>query len=160
MKAQSVRIAIIGTFLSLTLSAGIGTSNLAQAHGGATGVVKERMEVMKNIGDRMKEVGAMIKGKTTFEAGKIAVHAENIGKASPSITELFPEDSLHKPSEALPSIWKEWDQFAALTTKLTEETKKLAIVAQTGERRAITMQFAKVGKVCSGCHTDYRKKKD
>lgn len=160
MKPQLKRVAVFGTALSVLLLSGLGLSKFAQAHGSATGIVKERMDMMQGIGDKMKEVGAMIKGQTSFDSYEISRHAKRISEHSPSITKLFPEGSLDKPSEALPSIWKEWDEFSALTTKLTTEAEKLDQIAQTGERRAITMQFAKVGKVCTGCHTDYRKKKD
>lgn len=130
------------------------------AHGGATGVVKERMDMMKNVGDSMKQVGAMIKGQADFDSMIIAEHAGTISDAGPHIPKLFPHDSLHKPSEALPTIWEEWDQFSALSVKLTDEAKKLQETAQGGDKRAITRQFAKLGKVCSGCHTDYRKKQE
>jgi cytochrome c556 len=130
------------------------------SHGGATGVVKERMELMKEVGDNMKQVGAMVKGQAPFDSMTIAKNAKSISDAGPHITKLFPNDSLHKPSEALPAIWEEWDQFSALSDKLSNEANKLQEVAQGGDKRAITMQFAKLGKVCSGCHTDYRKKEE
>lgn len=146
--------------LSALLITGSLLSGTVMAHGGATGVVKERMELMKEVGDNMKQVGAMVKGKTDFDALAIANHAKTISEAAPHIPDLFPHDSLHKPSEALPSIWKEWDQFSALTVRLSDEAKKLQETAQGGDKRAISTQFAKLGKVCSSCHTDYRKKED
>lgn len=130
------------------------------AHGEATGVVKERMEMMKGVGDNMKQVGAMIKGQVAFDSIVIANNAQAISDAAPQIPELFPNDSLHKPTEALPAIWEEWEQFSALSVKLSDEAKKLQETARGGDKRAITRQFAKLGKVCSSCHTDYRKKEE
>ena len=158
MSKQLNHITLLGTVLSVSLITGIALSGGVMAHGGAKGIVKERMTVMKNIGKEMKKAGAMIKGKEAFDPKKIGTYAKTISKTSPGIPDLFPQHSLQKPTEALPAIWEGWDQFSALSLKLTEESSKLHDVAQNGERRAIAMQFAKVGKVCSSCHTDYRKK--
>lgn len=130
------------------------------AHKGATGVVKDRMTVMSSVGKDMKKIGAMIKGEEPFDAVAIAGHAESIQSMTPDLLEMFPEDSIFGPSEALPVIWENWDEFSALFNRMTEEVGKLQKVSSTEDRRAITMQFAKVGKVCSSCHTDYRKKKE
>lgn len=142
------------------LFAGALLTGVVVAHGGATGVVKERMEMMKDVGDNMKQVGAMIKGQAAFDSMVIAKHAQVISDAAPQIPELFPSDSLHKPTEALPAIWEEWDQFSTLSVKLGDEAKKLQETAQGRDKRAISRQFAKLGKVCSSCHTDYRKKEE
>ena len=155
---MNIRILTITAFSLLSL--GTLTTSLVQAHSGATGVVKERMTVMSNIGKNMKKMAAMVKGKETFDAAKMAQHAQSIADVAPEVNELFPKDSIYGPSEALPAIWEEWDDFASLNQRLTEETTKLQEIAKSGDRRAITMQFAKVGKVCSSCHTDYRKKQE
>ena len=149
-----------GAAVSASIITGILFSGVVIAHGGATGIIKERMTMMKDIGDNMKQVGAMIKGKETFDSTKIANHAMTISEVSPKIFDLFPKDSLNKPTEALPAIWDEWDNFSALTLKLTDEAIKLQDTAQNGDKRAITMQFVKLGKVCSSCHTNYRKKQE
>ena len=139
---------------------GLSFTGFVGAHGGATGVVKERMELMKSLGDRMKEMGAMMKGKVAFSSEVIAANASEIQQVSPEILRLFPEGSLKKPSEALPRVWEEWDRFNEMTDRLTGEAGKLNDVAITGTRREIMIQFTKVGKTCSSCHTDFRKKKE
>jgi cytochrome c556 len=129
------------------------------AHGGATGVIKERMELMKSLGDRMKEMGAMVKGKAPFDAAAMADSARKIQQTAPEIAHLFPEGSLHKLSKALPAVWKEREKFNELTERLIQEAGNLNDVAMTGDRRSMMIQFTKVGKTCSSCHTDFRKKK-
>ena len=128
------------------------------AHGGATGVVKERMDLMKSMGDQMKTMGEMMKGKRAFDAAAIANSALDISRVAPEINHLFPQGSLHKPSEALPRIWQERDQFDELTRNMIKEADKLSNLASTGERRSILIQFTRLGKTCSSCHTDFRKK--
>ena len=154
--SKSVLFVISTTVLVL----GLAFSGFVGAHGGATGVVKERMELMKLLGDRMKEMGAMVKGKLAFKSEIIAANAREIQKAAPDIIRLFPKGSLKKPTEALPRIWEEWDRFNEMTDHLTREAGKLNDVAIAGTRREIMVQFTKVGKTCSSCHTDFRKKKE
>ena len=145
-----------------TLSAVIAVSATTAvfAHGGAMGIVKERMDLMSAIGKNMKSVGAMVKGEIKFDPAAIETSAKSIAEHSTKINALFPKGSLDKPTEALPSIWEDWDRFTQLNKELETEANKLAEVAISGDKRAVMMQFAKTGKVCSTCHTDFRIKKD
>lgn len=147
-----------GTRLLLVCT-GVLLAGTVIAHGGATGIVKERMDMMKHAGDNMKQVSDMIKGKTAFDTTLIARNAGTIMDTAAKIPDMFPTHSLHEPSEALPAIWQEWDKFSALSVRLGDEAKKLQVTAQGGDRQAITRQFARLGKACSACHTDFRKKK-
>jgi len=130
------------------------------AHGGAMGVVKERMDLMSAIGKNMKSVASMVKGDAKFDPTAIEASAKSMAEHSTKINDLFPKGSLEKPTEALPSIWEDWGRFAQLSKDLETETNKLAEIATSGDKRAIMMQFAQTGKVCSTCHTNFRIKKD
>ena len=77
---------------------------LALAHEGATGVVKERMDLMERQKDDMKLIGDMAKGKTPFDAAKAAEAARDISVTAKKIHELFPKGSEGGESEALPAI--------------------------------------------------------
>lgn len=134
-------------------------STCLMAHKGAIGVVMERMDLMDKIGDDMKGMKAMVQRKQAFDATKVARHAESIRLASTHIKNVFPEGSLKHPSEALPSIWKDWNKFSSLVDKLSVESEKLTEIAKSQDQRAVMKQFAKVGKTCRNCHTDFRKKK-
>lgn len=144
--------------MPVLLLSGLFIFSEVSAHGGATGVVKERMELMKSMGDRMKKIAAMVKGKETFDAAWIAVSAQEIKQAAPEIAHLFPEGSLHKPSEALPRIWQERGRFDEMTEQMILEAGKLSDLATAGDRRSIMLQFTRLGKTCSACHTDFREK--
>ena len=135
-------------------------SVVAHGHGGATGIVKERMDSMKEMGDAMKVMGDMVKGKRDFERSAFQQGAKTVTKHSPDIAKLFPEGSGGGVSEALPKLWLEWDQFKSLADKTTQEAHKLGELSDNGaDRRALTKQFVTLGKSCKSCHTDYRKKK-
>lgn len=60
----------------LTLLACALSATLALAHEGATGVVKERQDLMDSQKDAMKVIGDMAKGKTPFDAAA-AIKAAN-----------------------------------------------------------------------------------
>mgnify|MGYP006189648243 CR=1 FL=1 len=104
------------------------------AHGGATGIVKERMDFMGSLGKAMKQLTAMMRGKTEYnedEVRKIAVKIQNHG--GDAMTKLFPKDSIDGPSEALPNIWQKWDQFEAYASRL--KTYGLALEMAAGNDR-------------------------
>ena len=143
-------------FLAVSfLFAGIAT--YAGAHEGATGVVKERMDLMKRQQRDMKLIGEMAKGKTAFDAAKAAEAARDIGVTSAKIPDLFPEGSDGHPSEALPSVWQEWDRF----TKNAEELKRAAGALEQALTRGQDWKAAlqTVTDGCKSCHQDFRAKK-
>jgi cytochrome c556 len=90
------------------------------AHSGATGVVKERMELMGSIGDATKALSEMMKGSVEYDAAKVKSLAKTIeGHGGETMTVLFPKDSLDHPSEALPAIWTDWERFAEIADQLS-----------------------------------------
>ena len=84
---------------AVVLSAAV-ASGVVLAHGGATGVVKERMELMKDMKGAMKSLSEMFSGEATYDAAQVREAAAVLEAASgESMTRLFPEGSLHMPSE-------------------------------------------------------------
>ena len=130
------------------------------AHGKATGIVKERMVLMKKIGKQMRSINIMAKGKRPFNAEKISRHAEIIQRSSSKIPALFPEGSLQKPTEALPIIWTQWDRFLEETARLERAAAALKKLAEQGDKSATLAQFSKLGNTCSGCHETFRLEDD
>ncbi|MCW8891020.1 MAG: cytochrome c [Sedimenticola sp.] len=126
------------------------------AHGKATGIVKQRMELMKKIEKQMRSISIMEKGKLPYDATRISQHAEMIRRSSSKIPALFPEGSLHKPTEALPVIWEQWDQFLDETNLLEQEAAELQALATEGDKQAVLEQFNKLEKSCSRCHEIFR----
>jgi len=130
---------------------------MAFAHSGATGVVLERMEAMKDIAAQMKRIGAMIKGTREYDAALAASAAELIVEHAETMPSLFPEGSIEGPSEARPSIWADWSGFTRSADDLAAAASALSQAAHgASEPAGITPHFAAVGKTCSACHQDYR----
>lgn len=103
----------------------------ALAHSGATGVVKERMEGMKAMGDATKTIGDMFSGEASYDAAAVRDAAETIrGHAGSAMTELFPEGSNAVPSEAKDDIWKEWETFAVMAHQLEVMAEALGRAAE------------------------------
>lgn len=109
--------ALAGAFLvlSLTLAAPV-----VLAHVGATGVVKERMMAMEALGDALKAISEMMRGKRAYDAAAVARHADEITRlGGDAMTKLFPEGSIEGPSEARPTVWRDWDDFTQLADQLS-----------------------------------------
>lgn len=105
----------------------------AIAHSGATGVVKERMMAMGAMGKAMKSLSGMMRGDSTYDAETVrngaAVLQSHSGEA---LTKLFPKDSISGPSEALPAIWSDWQEFENLSDKLGRYAEALGRAADKG----------------------------
>ena len=105
----------------------------APAHSGATGVMKERMDAMGEMGDEMKRLAPMMRGQTDYDPVVVRSAADTIiGHAGTQMTELFPEGSNGEPSEALDAIWEDWEEFAALAEALRNSAEGMKLAADNG----------------------------
>ena len=160
MKLEVFNAAIIAAFFAVATAS-------AFAHDGATGVVKERMELMENLGKTMKSFSRIIKGRDKYEAEKLVDIARQLKlHGGFSLTKLFPDASLMKPSNATPAIWQDWYNFLSLAETLSSEAAHLekdllSNSRTTGQENsaAIKQSFKKIARTCSSCHRDFRKKK-
>lgn len=143
----------------------------AAAHSGATGIVKERMDAMKDIGRATKVVAAMFQGKQPYDAATVQTAADVIaGLAGEAMTDKFPAGSTDHPSEALPEIWRDWKQFERLAMSLRREAEQVSALAANGPAGfgktepfenaadapagpAATRMLA----TCKACHRQFRK---
>lgn len=137
-----------------------GVSAAALAHKEATGIVKTRMDAMTVISQQMKVLGAMVRGKSDFDAPTAVDAAKMIANHAGEIPDLFPQGSIEGPSEALPAIWVDWTQFEQSARKLMREASTLASVASTAVNgKVITEPFAAMAASCKSCHERFRLKK-
>ncbi|WP_165814755.1 cytochrome c [Labrenzia sp. 011] len=146
----------IGVFVVAVLAGAGG----AFAHGGATGIVKERMDAMSEIGGKMKAVGRMLKGGS-YDPG-VAVEAGNViaGHGGKALTDLFPEGSLQPQSEASPAIWSNWTTFRQYAGDLKSSALVLKTMAEQGaDRQALAGAFGDLAGTCKACHQEFRVRK-
>ena len=146
---------------ALVVVAGLAAAGGAFAHGGATGIVKERMDAMTEISKNVKVVGQMLKGTAAYNPEEIERAAKAIaGHAGDAMTNLFPEGSLKSPSEASPEIWTGWPEFSDYAGRLQSSAQALeGLAAQGAEQKAVAAAFGKVAATCKTCHEAFRIKK-
>jgi cytochrome c556 len=132
---------------------------LALAHEGATGVVKERMDLMDTQKDAMKVIGAMAKGQVPFDAAKAAAAAQEIETTAAKIPELFPEGTSGGHSEAKPEVWTQWDKFTGDAEGLEGAASDL-VTALQAEAPDWKAKFKGVIDACKTCHKTFRMEDD
>ncbi len=145
---------LAGAVLAISMTASIA----AIAHEGATGVIKERMDGMKTIGQQVKIMVPMMKGTLPYDPAKVAESASIIkNHAGENFTSLFPEGSHSKPSEALDDVWTDWSKFCDLATELETSANALRTVAvNNGSEDAFKGALGSVLRTCKSCHTNFR----
>ncbi len=169
----------LGAALGVALGlAAVSTS--ISAHDGATGVVKERMGSMANLGSAMKGIKANLQASTKEQNEGLLLAATMIMEHSGgNLNKLFPKGSTDAPSRALPSIWENKAQFDAISNRLNDASLALALNASKalgkdasglregliGERgeiisslsdQAVPVIFKTIAGTCGACHQTYR----
>lgn len=105
----------------------------AFAHGGTTGIVKERMDGMSGLGKVVKALAPMMRGETAYDAQAVRSGAETIrAHSGKTLTKLFPKGSAGMPSEAKDIIWDNWEEFSALAEQLHVYSEGLALASENG----------------------------
>lgn len=134
----------------------------ANSHGGATGIVKERMDSMVNMGKAMKSIARMLKGVEVYDASRVSAASKVLKMHSgEAMTQLFPQSVKSKHSEARQEIWIEWEEFQALAEQLRVSAETLITLSSSKEdnREKIQAVFNAIGKSCKDCHQKFRLKK-
>ena len=126
----------------------------AFAHESATGIVKERMDAMKSVASATKTIGQTLKGEMAYDAAILREAAELITAGARLIPALFPENSLHKPTEATPAIWLEWDLFVKSAEEMGAAARQLAETAD--DPGQVKSHFSDLAATCKACHNSYR----
>ena len=123
------------------------------AHSGATGIVKERMDMFKKNQDNLKAIKSHI-GPEDY--GSIIKLADEIRDWAAKMPEYFPEGSDEKPSEASPAIWTDFGGFKNAAMKNEAAAKQLIAAAKAEDQRAVVDGFKAVAASCKSCHQSYK----
>lgn len=176
MAIAKINISLL-TLIAVLIVVGLFSAHPAAAHKGATGVVKERMDLMKSIGDNMKALAAIFKAAGQPDANEIKKSARAIKGHAEKVPSLFPKGSLKHPSEAKASIWKDWDAFEQSANRLatyadaleasagnTDETGNIEVTEDPVDTETLKtlppkVVFSQMAKVCKSCHEQFRQKK-
>lgn len=142
----------IASALILLFSAGI-----VAGHSGAKGVVKQRMDGMKELSGATKALGAIKAGAIPFSPDVIRRAAGQLAEHGEAARALFPEGSLTGTSEALEEIWVDRQGFDRMLEEMITAAGRLDSAAEDQEE---ALQIAdEIAETCKACHAKYRKRK-
>jgi len=128
-----------------------------EGHEHATGVVRERMELMTDMGKRLLAMSKRL--RASKELDRIGPDARAIQELAGRITSQFPSGSMQSPTAAKPVVWQQWDDFGEKAKKLQTEAEKLSTISPS-DANALRSQFRVVGYACDTCHESYRVPKE
>ena len=125
------------------------------AHGGATGIIKERMVFLKRSKDNMKAINMHLRGG---DYRAIVPLAEDIRDWASKMPDYFPQGSDGKPSEAAPEIWTDSDGFTQAARNHYKAANTLVSAAKSENAGDIAKAFKATAATCKSCHKSYRQK--
>ncbi|QEN89426.1 cytochrome C556 [Labrys sp. KNU-23] len=124
------------------------------------GPIEDRQALMKAMAKNTKELAAVAKGETPFDAAKVKALLQVYVDDSAKLPTLFPDDSKTggtDPTTAAPKIWEDQAGFKTAAAKLgTDATAALGAADQASFAKA----FGTVASNCTSCHGTYRIKKN
>ena len=148
-------------FLVVILMSVVSLRLTVQAHEGAKGVVKQRMDAMKTMASSMKSLHAIATRKAKFDREKIKTTTSAIrNEGGEKLLKMFPQGSVMSPSEAKPEIWENWPTYVNLVENLSQKLDAMDAVLSTAVTRAeFYSTFMGLSQTCSNCHKRFRAKK-
>lgn len=140
---------VIGAFLT----AGAAQAADDQAY------VDYRQKIMVAVGANMGAIGDILKNQLPFTS-HIEDHASALADSAKLMAPAFEHSVVDGATDALPSIWNDWDEFVQAIAKFEQAAQDLEKAAGTGDMAAIGGATKALGKTCGGCHRNFRKKKE
>ena len=139
------KIAITSIAIALTAAA-------IHAHTVENPAVQKRMDVMKEIKGAMGVLGGMAKGAIAFDAAAAGAAQNTLIEQSGMVAATFEANETDPKSEALPSIWENWDTFVDMADDLTFAAEGLEASSLDGVRSGL----GNIGASCGACHKKFR----
>jgi cytochrome c556 len=139
------KIAIPSIAIALTAAA-------IHAHTVENPAVQKRMDVMKEIKGAMGVLGGMAKGALAFDAAAAGAAQNTLIEQSGMVAATFEANETDPKSEALPSIWENWDTFVEMADDLTFAAEGLDASSLDGVRGGL----GNIGASCGACHKKFR----
>ncbi|MFN3313712.1 MAG: c-type cytochrome [Hyphomonas sp.] len=113
----------------------------------------------QDLGAAFKAVGDELRaGRANSATVQFSVDA--VARYSVQISSWFPEGSGPESgfrTDALPAIWENPEEFAAILSNFEASAALFAEASQSGNASAIQSNFQLVGAGCVSCHDKFRK---
>ncbi|MDH5220377.1 MAG: cytochrome c [Betaproteobacteria bacterium] len=143
---------------ALSLSLGAVSTQLAHAQAKPEVLVKQRQAVMTLQGKYFGPLGGMAQGRVPFNVQTVQRNAGFLDNLTRMSWDGFDASTRGVKSRALPGVFDDSAKFKQYASRLENEAAKLVTVSKSGDESAIKAQIGAVGKVCGGCHDDFREK--
>ena len=140
--------------LSLVIGISILYSGASFAHKGATGIVKERMDLFSKSEKDIKALFAAIKNS---DMEKISIYGQSLADWAEVMPDYFPEGSNVGVSDASDKIWGDFDGFKQAAAEFQAASISVVEAAKLSNIEAIMAAASSVGKSCKSCHTKFKK---
>ncbi|MGD9763834.1 MAG: cytochrome c [Candidatus Binatia bacterium] len=151
---RRLRHVCIAVCIAAPMAAGAGD---VSHHDLPAGPIRDRHELMEDIGKQAKAINDALKAGATGENAKqIQAAATAIAADAPKIAPLFPSGSTHPKSRALPAIWSDWGAFDQSAKELETSATALATAAGSGDAAAIKAKSREMFTTCKTCHDHCR----
>lgn len=123
-------------------------------------LVKQRQAKMILQGKYFGPLAAMAQGKAPYDAAVVQRNAGFIDNLTRMSWDAFDASTrgVDAKTRALPAIFDNSAKFNEYVSRLENEASKLVTVSKSGDETAVKAQIGAVGKVCGGCHDDFRSK--
>ena len=122
------------------------------AHSVENPVVQKRMDLMKEIKSAIGVLGGMAKGTIAFDVVAATAAQTTLIEQSELVATTFEANETDPKSEALPSIWENWDTFVDMGDDLTFAAEGLDVTSLDGVRGGL----GNIGASCGACHKKFR----
>lgn len=131
-------------------------ATMAFAHGGVKDpTVMARMQVMEDVGQGMKIISQMLKKEIPFNAEAAQAATHGIASAASQTVAKFKDPATDPKSEALPAIWKDFDDFSDRAMTLEKTARRQASTIQSYDD--LKVAAGELAGTCKGCHSRYKK---
>ena len=122
------------------------------AHSVENPVVQKRMDLMKEIKSAIGVLGGMAKGTIAFDVVAATAAQTTLIEQSELVATTFEANETDPKSEALPSIWENWDTFVEMADDLIFAAEGLDVTSLDGVRGGL----GNIGASCGACHKKFR----
>lgn len=121
-------------------------------------LVKQRQAKMILQGKYFGPLAAMAQGKAPFDSAVVQRNAGFLDNLTRMAWDGYDPSTKDEKSRTLPATYDNKAKFNEYVSRLENEAAKLVALSRSGDEGAVKTQIGAVGKVCGGCHDDFRSK--
>lgn len=121
-------------------------------------LVKQRQAKMILQGKYFGPLAGMARGKIAYDADVVRRYAGFLDNLTRMAWDGYDPSTKGVESRTLPAAYENKAKFNEYISRLENEAAKLVAVSRSGDEAAVKAQIGAIGRVCGGCHDDFRSK--